>query len=114
MAYVIERDGEHEDGNQVTILGSKILDARLKKCDPGTRVKITYLGTQTSAAGFDYRNFRVDKWVKEGATAQAAQPRDTRTPGRIAAERGEIARPMEPITNLPEDGGDINVADIPF
>jgi len=29
-------------------------------------------------------------------------------------ERGEIARPMEPITNLPEDGGDINVADIPF
>jgi hypothetical protein len=33
---------------------------------------------------------------------------------RIAAERGEMNKPMEPITNFPEDGGDINVADIPF
>ena len=56
----------------------------------------------------------VDKWVNEGATAPATQPRDTRTPGRIAAERGEIARPMEPVMNWPEDGGDINVAAIPF
>lgn len=61
-----------------------------------------------------FLHFRVDKWVNEGATAPATQPRDTRTPGRIAAERGEIARPMEPITNLPEDGGDINVDSIPF
>jgi hypothetical protein len=115
MAYVIERDGEHEDSNQVTILGSKILDARLKKCELGTRVKITYLGKETSAAGYEYRNFRVDKWVNEGATALAPKPpRDSRTPDRVAAERGEIARPMEPIINLPEDEGGINVADIPF
>ena len=54
------------------------------------------------------------KWVKEGETTHTAQPRDTRQPDRVAAERGEITRPMETITNLPEDGGDINVEDIPF
>lgn len=49
------------------------------------------------------------------ATAPAAQsPRDTRTPGRVAAERGEMNKPMESITHLPEDEGGVNVADIPF
>ena len=114
MAYVIEREGEHEDGNQVTILGSKILDARLKKCEPGTRVKITYLGKEMSAAGFEYRNFRVDKWTGEAPATPAQQPLDGRTPGRVAAERGEMNKPIDPITNLPGEGEDINVADIPF
>jgi hypothetical protein len=115
MVYVIERDGEYEDGNQVTINGSKILDARLKKCGPGTRIKITFLGKELGSSGFEYRNCRVDKRVMDGATAPATQlSRDTRTPGRVAAERGEIGRPMESITHLPEDEGGVNVADIPF
>ena len=113
MAYTIERDGEHEDGNQVTILGSKILDARLKKCELGTRVKITFLGKELSAAGFEYRNFRVDKWTGEASVTPAQKPLDSRTPDRVAAERGEINKPIDPITNLPGQD-EINVADIPF
>ena len=110
MAYTIERDGEHEDGNQVTILGSKILDARLKKCELGTRVKITFLGKELSSNGYEYRNSRVDKRKEgEGATTTGTQTlRDNRLYDRVAAERGEIAQPMEPITNLP--GEDENEA----
>ena len=67
MAYKIERNPEieYEDGNIITILGSKILDGRLKKCEIGTKIKITYLGKRISGAGFEYRDFRVDKWNKD-------------------------------------------------
>ena len=106
-----------DNGEEVEFLGGKIIDNRLRNCNVGTRVKITSLGWKTDASGFDYRDFSVEKWVNEGATASVAQaPRDSRTPDRVAAERGEVNRPQDPLNlgaGLPEEDK-IDVDSIPF
>ena len=113
--YKIRQD----NGEEVEFLGGKILDNRLRNCNVGTRIKITSLGWKTGASGFDYRDFRVDKWKGEAPATPAQKPLNSRSSSRVASERGEINRPsapQEPLnlgTGLPEEQ-ETNVADIPF
>jgi len=104
MVYKIEREGTYEDGNIVTITGGTILDPRLKKCELGTKVKIIYLGKVLSGNGYEYKNFKVEKW----------KPNEGKV-GKDDKGFQESSQKKEDISEiLSEERDSIDVRDIPF
>lgn len=90
-----EVNGEFEDGNDIKILGSKIIDARLTNCELGTRVKITFLENRISGGGNPYRMFKIEKWKDTG-------------------EKNNVVNGGIDMSSALEEQEKIDVEDIPF
>jgi len=50
-----------EDGTQVSVLGSVVLDRRLAEFKEGDSIRIDYLGDERNKAGREYHNYAVYK-----------------------------------------------------
>lgn len=50
---------EDENGDEVSILGTKVLSSKIEKIEPGSYIKIEYLGEKLNKTNRKYKNFKL-------------------------------------------------------
>jgi hypothetical protein len=73
-------DLRKDDGTQVTCGAPTALASQLSQVQPGTRVKIRYLGLTRGQGGVEYKNFETEAQVSEGGPSQPAQVQQPQQP----------------------------------
>jgi hypothetical protein len=96
---------ELEDGSEVGVWGSTVLDTKFESIPPQALVRLEHMGLATSKTGGQYHDFKVQYRVDEAAKQRAAERDET--------EQAEIEKAVGAGAKL-DPNAPINLDDIPF